>query len=671
MSDFFTADPRTIWLFVCGGLAFLAIALLVLARLRWIQSRPITTCVVLSVFAHILLVVSACMTNLFQRPPPLPGPQVIRVSIAMDPSSDAQHRTDPSEEKPWERLPSSLPALPEPEPLDSRDLAPPEPTTSPIDQPIPELMESVPTEVVPAEDPASPAAPEASEPPAPPMVASTEPMRMDVPAPVDGPGQLNEPRPQPAVFPNQPPREGLPDELTSQEVPQIAAPPNVQEEASAVSDAQDHLSGQNVADLRHATTDTSEIVGPSIDAPTDALPVKPVDPADANWGPSPGRRRRLDVDSLQVERRLVSGQPLPKAYWMRVATDRSPLAQRRGATAETEAAVLKALAWLASNQMPDGRWDASVTGAGQERRVSGQDRASAGLQADAGITGLAILAFLGAGHTHLEGQHREVVQHGLEYLLRNQRHDGNMAGPAGRYAMMYCHGIATLSICEALAMTGDPRLTPYVQRAVGYTLSAQDPITGGWRYGPHEPGDTSQFGWQVLVLVSAELAGISVPEANRGGMLRFLESVSSGRHGGLAAYRPSERGNATRSMTAEALVCRQFLGLSQDQGALNEAADFILQSSPSAGRANLYYWYYATLGLSQMDDDRWRIWNESLRPRLLTTQRTDGHAMGSWDPNTLWGGHGGRVYSTALAALCLEVYYRYIPLQAAKVARRR
>ena len=32
---------------------------------------------------------------------------------------------------------------------------------------------------------------------------------------------------------------------------------------------------------------------------------------------------------------------------------------------------------------------------------------------------------------------------------------------------------------------------------------------------------------------------------------------------------------------------------------------------------------------------------------------------GSWDPDCAWGGVGGRVYSTAMVALCLEVYHRY------------
>jgi hypothetical protein len=42
---------------------------------------------------------------------------------------------------------------------------------------------------------------------------------------------------------------------------------------------------------------------------------------------------------------------------------------------------------------------------------------------------------------------------------------------------------------------------------------------------------------------------------------------------------------------------------------------------------------------------------------------TENDKDGSWDP--VGGGHvptGGRVFSTALGALSLEVYYRYLPL---------
>ena len=67
----------------------------------------------------------------------------------------------------------------------------------------------------------------------------------------------------------------------------------------------------------------------------------------------------------------------------------------------------------------------------------------------------------------------------------------------------------------------------------------------------------------------------------------------------------------------------------------------------------------ASLSLSQLGGEDWELWNQAMSERLLETQRTEGDAAGSWDPVTVWGAHGGRAYTTALGALCLEVYYRY------------
>jgi hypothetical protein len=231
--------------------------------------------------------------------------------------------------------------------------------------------------------------------------------------------------------------------------------------------------------------------------------------------------------------------------------------------------------------------------------------------------------------------------------------------------MMYCHGMAALAVSEAYAMTQDERLLAPVRKAIGYTLAAQHPTAGGWRYKAADPiCDTSQLGWQLMVLKSAELAGIEVPAKARQGMLRFLQTVSSGRHGGLASYRPmniaGER--VTASMTAEALVCRQFLGLPRSNPAGDEAGNYIATDLPGRGPSNFYYWYYATLGMFQLQGDHWQRWKNALEPTLIASQRTQGELAGSWDPDTVWGGHGGRVYSTALGALCLEVYYRFLPL---------
>ena len=115
-------------------------------------------------------------------------------------------------------------------------------------------------------------------------------------------------------------------------------------------------------------------------------------------------------------------------------------------------------------------------------------------------------------------------------------------------------------------------------------------------------------------------------------------------------------------MTAEALACRLFLQVDSDRAAIDEAVRFVMQELPTNGPMNLYYWYYATLALFQTGGDAWTTWNTSLQERLLAAQGTSGELAGSWPTATIWGGYGGRVYTTAMGALCLEVYYRHLPV---------
>jgi hypothetical protein len=100
-----------------------------------------------------------------------------------------------------------------------------------------------------------------------------------------------------------------------------------------------------------------------------------------------------------------------------------------------------------------------------------------------------------------------------------------------------------------------------------------------------------------------------------------------------------------------------------------EASKFLLEEVPGAGTANFYYWYYGTLALYQTQGEPWERWNTAMQNTLVGSQRKDGELAGSWDPDPVWGRCGGRVYSTALGTLCLEVYYRFLPLyvQSAKV----
>jgi hypothetical protein len=360
---------------------------------------------------------------------------------------------------------------------------------------------------------------------------------------------------------------------------------------------------------------------------------------------------------------------VPEAYADRVGERRAAAAAARGGSQETERAVQAALAWLAAAQSSDGRWNAARHGGGVERAVQGQHRQGAGARSDHGVTGLALLAFLGAGNTHRDGGYAEPVRRGIEFLVARQRADGSLAGEAEFFAALYCHGMATIALAECCAMTGDATLRPPLERAVRHTLAMQHPVTGGWRYAAGDRGDTSQLGWQVMVLSSSRNAGVSGVERAESGARAFVQSVSSGSAGGLAAYRFGERPSVT--MTAEALVCRLLLGLPADHPSVAEAVSLISRSPPARANYNAYTWYYATLASFHAGGPQWDAWNARLQAALLPLQRQgDDVLAGSWDPDPVWGGHGGRVYSTALSAMTLEVYYRYLPMhrQPARVA---
>jgi hypothetical protein len=229
-------------------------------------------------------------------------------------------------------------------------------------------------------------------------------------------------------------------------------------------------------------------------------------------------------------------------------------------------------------------------------------------------------------------------------------------------AKMYCHGIATLAMAEAYGMTHDPALLEPLKRAAQFTINAQDPRGGGWRYYPGDPGDLSQFGWQAMALRSVERSGIVLPEEIKRRMRLFIDSCKAGRLGGLARYRPNE-GTATSTMTAEALACRYLMDYPLALPAQREAEQMLLSNLPGVGQDNVYYWYYATLALFQLQNESWRTWNQALKSHLLKTQNPGySDQAGSWTPDQIWGGYGGRIYSTAMSCLCLEVYYRYLPL---------
>ncbi|MGC8639745.1 MAG: prenyltransferase/squalene oxidase repeat-containing protein [Isosphaeraceae bacterium] len=391
-------------------------------------------------------------------------------------------------------------------------------------------------------------------------------------------------------------------------------------------------------------------------------------------------RRAASVPALVDLTGPSSGRNLtavPPFYRSRLDANRSARAQRSGASAASEQAVERALDWLARHQDADGRWDGGTARDEDGKAVDDDDFTvhcppgqtcfgeCAYWEADTAMTGLALLSYLGAGYTQKDGKYAITISKGLDWLLSQQKANGDLRGRS-RAVGMYCHAMATLALCEAYALSLDKTLRDPAQRAVAFLVRGRASDGQAWRYQPGEPiGDTSILGWVVMAFKSAREVGLAIPgqaDVDRGTRL-WLDRVASGRERGLARYQPREK--VTPTMTAEAWVCRQFLGIGGPGPASSEAAAYLMQNESDQGDTNFYYWYYGTLALYQHGGRPWSLWNARVRDRIVKLQRSTGCPTGSWDPDdSIYGTRGGRIYCTTLATLTLEVYYRYLRLYA-------
>ncbi len=329
---------------------------------------------------------------------------------------------------------------------------------------------------------------------------------------------------------------------------------------------------------------------------------------------------------------------------------RREMLSQQGGTLLTEAAVARALRWMADHQRSDGSWRLDSPS---------YDPGRGTLRSNPAATALALLPFLGAGQTHRSGMYRQNVEQGLEYLINLQAENGDLRGDTRGEAGMYVHGQATIVLCEAYALTRDEALLEPVKRAISFINKAQH-REGGWRYEPKMEGDTSVLGWQVMALQSAKMAGLEVSETRLQKASEYLDSVSSN-EGATYGYMPGHQ--PTPNMTAEALLCRMYLGASPKNAAVRRGLRLLLRDyPPSMTHVDYYYWYYATQAFHHVGGEPWEQWNGRLRDILVAKQVASGKHAGSWEVEGHLSDAGGRLYVTALATCTLEVYYRHLPL---------
>ncbi len=314
----------------------------------------------------------------------------------------------------------------------------------------------------------------------------------------------------------------------------------------------------------------------------------------------------------------------------------------------TEGAVLRGLEWLKRQQMRDGSW--SLAGPYPDGAYNDNPTAA---------TAMALLAFLGAGNTTKAGKYQDVVTRGVDALLKMQRRNGDFFRGNVPQHRLYSQAQATIAICELYGMTKDSRFREPAQLAIDYAAKTQDSL-GGWRYRPGFDSDTSVTGWFVMGLQSALMAGLNVPEETLERVSGYLDRVAA-YDGGRYGYQPGNE--PTFAMTAEALLCRQYLGWKHDDPRLMTGVKLIGEEPMNIQDRNVYYWYYATQVLHHMGGDHWDSWNRVMRQMLPEMQTRIGAQRGSWSPvGDRWGPHGGRLYTTCLSIYMLEVYYRHLPI---------
>lgn len=407
----------------------------------------------------------------------------------------------------------------------------------------------------------------------------------------------------------------------------------------------------------------------SIDAAAAPLPIVEavsLQQAEAAVPPSPvSRSTATESPESPIDPVADLGASSPLALAVRLSGGRLGDRSGRGrstalaagdATAESEAAVDGALRWLAAHQHNDGGWSFRLDdphGPCDGRCSNPMKNPDDAPTPRTAATGLALLAFLGGGHTHLSGEHADTVRRGI-YYLRGQARETSF-GVDLQNGSMYGHGIATLALCEAFVLTGDEELRELVEGATMFCAAAQH-TGGGWGYVPGAPADITLTAWQIVALKTAEQKKIWTPSEVIPKAKAFVLTLANEARSRFGYKSPEP----TLSTTAMGLLLQLYFGHQPEETGMAEGLDWIAAQGPSP--TDVYYDYYAMLALHHSRHRRRMDFARAVRDHLVATQARGGHEEGSWHFVDRYGSVGGRLYTTALCALILQTPYRYVPM---------
>ncbi len=337
----------------------------------------------------------------------------------------------------------------------------------------------------------------------------------------------------------------------------------------------------------------------------------------------------------QILAKIRAAKPRPAGQQKNLLA--RPLVRRGGCGTKTNNPIKGGLTWLKSQQRSQPR---AKGGGSNGYWQDSEDWAAPG------TTGLVLLSYQGAGHSYRVGPYREVCKKALRWLCTQQGKDGRISGRGGD--PMYNHVLATLALTESYVHTRSPLLKGFTLRAQAYLLKAQDDKTGTWRHTQREGGnDIDITVWGLLALKSAKESGLQIPglDAARKRLARAIEQRA-----------PPEKDPLALGTT---ILSRTMSGVDRSDVALRRLADQLVKCAPkdASPQARLI----ASIALFKMGGDYWKRWSLSLRAALVPKQqgKKNDKLTGSWNPDGHSGHAAGRVYTTALHTMSLQVYYRY------------
>jgi hypothetical protein len=370
------------------------------------------------------------------------------------------------------------------------------------------------------------------------------------------------------------------------------------------------------------------------------------------WQPNRRRFSRLLPAALAIGALL--GLPLsPRA---------GPLGSPSVARADTgdddpvppkvQAAVDKALAWLAKNQKPTGTWQA-------------------GNGISTSVPSLAVMAFLARGHVPGQGPYGDTINKAIDFVLSQQKDDGLLAGNNGN-AQMYEHGISTAMLSEAFGMVDDNRkakIEKALAKSAKLILDAQRPhdgkpknmpYTGGWRYTKmSDDADISVTGWQLMGLRGAANCGATVPKESLDAGREFVRRCAVPKDsGGGFTYQAGNR-DANSPRTGTGILSLELLGEHNSTEA-TLGGDYLLEHPLTDPNQGFYFYgvYYISQAYNQLGGKYWETGYPKLRDALLAAQND----QGIWPNGSGQEQEAGDAYRTSMACLALCVPYRYLPL---------